>query len=82
MKTKIHLVHHKEFWDGENCSEPTIAFNNEEDAIAEVKRIADNVRSDWANECFEETDHSFSAWRDGEYNEYHCDIYIQHTELL
>jgi len=82
MKQKIYLVHHNEVWDGEDFSEPTMAFKNEDDAIAEVEQIAANVSADWANECVAITDHSFSTWRDGEYNDYHCEIYIQCTELL
>ena len=82
MKQKIYLVHHNEAWDGENCYDPTMAFKNEDDALAEIKWIANQVRADWANECVEETDHSFHAWREGEYDKYHCEIFIQYTELL
>ena len=80
METKIHIVYHKEVWDGESNNEKPVAFKREEDALKLAKQIADNVRADWANECVEETDTSFSAWRDGEYDNYHCEVYV--SELI
>lgn len=79
---KIYVVIKNEKWDGETWDSVLGAYWNEDDAKARVKEVADNVRADWVNESVEETSRSFSAWRDGEYDQYHCDIYIEKTELI
>lgn len=79
---KIYVVLKTEVWDGENWDRVLGAYWNEDDAVARVKEVANNVRPDWADESVEETERSFSAWRDGEYSLYHCDIYIEQTELI
>lgn len=79
---KIYVVIKDERWDGETWDRVLGAYWNEDDAVARVKEEADKVRPDWVNESVEETERSFYAWRDGEYDLYHCEIYVEQTELI
>lgn len=78
--TIIYLVHHEQVLDGATDNE-TFAYKKEEDALKIAKQLIDTIRADWANECVEENDDAFSAWREGQYNEFHCEVYVQPTIL-
>lgn len=78
---KIYIVYHKSMWDGENYSDTPMGFKKEKDALSYFNKKVQNERADWANECVEETERSFSAWREGEYNDYHCEIYVSEMIL-
>ena len=79
---KVFLVICDYVWDGEVDNTEIWVYANEDDAKAKVKYEADCDRHNWVNECVEEDDYQFHAWRDGESSYYHCDIYIDEKEVL
>ena len=78
---KVFIVVRDEVYDLERTPARWV-YAKEEDAIAKVKEESDRVRADWANECLEEDDYHFSAWRNGEWSYYHCEIYYDEQEVL
>ena len=79
---KVFLVICEIVWDGEPDGAEIWAYANEDDAKDKVLSLANEVRPDWVNECVNEDEYQFHAWRDGESSYYHCDIYIDEKEVL
>lgn len=79
---KIYIVLKTEKWDGETWDCVFGAYRNEEDAEKRVREEADKVRPDWEDDMISEDGVTFSAWRDEDYDQYHCEIYIEETELI
>lgn len=79
---KVWIVLKNEVWDGETLDIVIGTYRNEADAEIALQREKDKIRKDWEDETIDEdTPKSFYAYREGEYMEYHVNLYMEHVEI-
>ena len=79
---KVWVVLKNEVWDGETWDMVIGAYRNESDAELALQYEKDNIFNDWKDEVIDEDSvKSFYAYRDGEYSQFHVNLYMEHVEL-
>ena len=79
---KVWVVLKNEVWDGETWDNIVGVYRNEADAERALQNVKDEIYKDWKDQLIDEDSvKSFYAYRDGEYDQFHVNLYMEHVEL-